>query len=52
MVMDVMADFVGEHHLDFLGRELVQQGIAQQDTSRPSQASEGGVGLARLCAQV
>ncbi len=48
----MMADFVGEHHLDLLRCKLLEQGIAEQDAAGSAQAGQGGIGLARLAAQM
>src|SRR5438876_12020006 len=52
MFVHMMADLVRENDFDLLGGELVEESVAEQDAARATQAGEGGVGLARLLAEV
>src|SRR5438270_13669683 len=38
-----MAEFVGQHRLNFLGSVVIKQSIREYDPPRTSQASEGGI---------
>ncbi len=51
MVEDVVADFVGEDDLDLVGREAIQDRVAQQHASSAPQAGQHGVGFDGFLAQ-
>ena len=50
--MHMVADLVGEDHFDLVGRELIEQRVAQNHAARAAQAGEHCVRFHRVAAQV
>ena len=49
--VDVVAEFVGEDHVDFFGREFFEERVAHQDAAGAAEAGEHGVGFLRVGAE-
>ena len=50
--MDMMADLVSKHDLDFLRREFLQERVAQQHPPGATESCQSRVGLLCFAAEV